>query len=522
MASGSSIICGLCKTSPAVCCCACTTPLTPVCPACMPEHITSPLVHDVRSLPDPPRPTPLPEVFNEFCTVCKSAIPEAICCCEEDGVRICGRCIGNHNMKNLSKVHILLPIKARKYIKTPGYLERLRSRQISLESGMKEANANLQNLDKCMSELTTRIESALAAIQKYKQEQFAEIQRIKADLERTIAAARKEVEDHIYEDAYQPREAVAQAMWDFHPGTLVLFSYTPVDLYQVNIIWEGPKLHQKPHIPLAQLNSTTNATPSSTPKDQSPRSAASADVLSTSSLLRLTPSSLSYYNLTTRNFGRVIPLSPQIAISHMSSAALLPTGKIFVCGRDHPYSNLAFEIDPQTGISTALSPMHTPRFAHAVLPYKNCVYVLGGSGTTGFLKSCEKYISSNRQWTRISDMLNARDFFNPCQLRQFAFIFGGRNTANCEKYDIGNDLFVDLRVNLPVEGHAVAVMYENNSIVVLQSGIICTWTLGSTEVAVTRNKAVPGTVWGSMSPIRVGRDIYISQFYQSKVLKITI
>jgi len=387
---------------------------------------------------------------------------------------------------------------------------------------MKEANANLQNLDKCMSELTTRIESALAAIQKYKQEQFAEIQRIKADLERTIAAARKEVEDHIYEDAYQPREAVAQAMWDFHPGTLVLFSYTPVDLYQVNIIWEGPKLHQKPHIPLAQLNSTTNATPSSTPKDQSPRSAASADVLSTSSLLRLTPSSLSYYNLTTRNFGRVIPLSPQIAISHMSSAALLPTGKIFVCGRDHPYSNLAFEIDPQTGISTALSPMHTPRFAHAVLPYKNCVYVLGGSRTTGFLKSCEKYISANRQWTRISDMLNARDFFNPCQLRQFAFIFGGRNTANCEKYDIGNDLFVDLRVNLPVEGHAVAVMYENNSIVVLQSGIICTWTLGSTEVAVTRNKAVPGTVWGSMSPIRVGRDIYISQFYQSKVLKITI
>lgn len=425
-------------------------------------------------------------------------------------------------MKNLSKVHILLPIKARKYIKTPGYLERLRKRQISLETGVKEANTNLQTIDKCLSELTTRIESTLAAIQKYKQEQLAEIQRIKAGLESTIAAARKEVEDHIYEDVYQPTEAVARALWDFHPGTLVLFSYTPVGQYQVNIVSEGPKVPHKPHIPLAQVSSTTNATPSSTPKDQSPRSFASVDVPSASALLRLTPFNLSYYNLTTKNFGRVVPLRPQIPTSQMSSAALLPAGKIFVCGRDHPYSNLAFEIDPQTGVSAALPSMHTPRFAHAVLPYKSCVYVLGGTGTSGFLKSCEKYVFSNQQWTRLSDMLSARDFFNPCQIRQFIFIFGGRNTVNCEKYDIGNDLFIDLRVQVPVAGHTVAVVQENNGIVVLQSGTVCTWTLGNTEMTVTRNKTVPGTVWGSMSPVRVGRDIYISQFYQSKVLKITI
>jgi hypothetical protein len=425
-------------------------------------------------------------------------------------------------MKNMTKVHILLPIKARKHIRTPGYLERLRRRQISLENGLKEANMNMQTIDKCVSELTTRIEATLAVIQKYKQDQFAEIQRIKAALERTIAEARKEVEDHIYEDMYEPREAVAKAMWDFQPGALVLFSYVPVGQYQVNISNEGPKLPSKPVIPLAQVNLTTNATPTSTPKDQSPRSAASVDVPSTSALLHLSSSNLSYYNLSTHSFGRAVSLQPQIATSQMSSATLLPSGKVFVCGRENPYSNQAFEIDPQTGISIALPSMRTPRFAHAVLAYKNSIFALGGSGSTGFLKSCEKFVYTNQQWTGLSDMITARDFFNPCQMRQFVFVLGGRNTNNCEKYDIGNDMFADLRVKLPVAGHSVAVMIENSTIVVLQSGTVSRWTLGNAEVAVTRNKAVPGTIWGNMGPVRVGRDIYIPQFYQAKVLKITI
>lgn len=381
---------------------------------------------------------------------------------------------------------------------------------------------NMQTIDKCVSELTTRIEATLAVIQKYKQDQLAEIQRIKAALQRTITEAKKDVEDHIYEDMYEPREAVAKAMWDFQPGALVLFSYVPVGQYQVNISNEGPKLPSKPAIPLAQVNLTTNATPTSTPKDQSPRSAASVDVPSTSALLRLTPSNFSYYNLTTQKFGRVIPLRPQIAAGQMSSAALLPSGKIFICGRDHPLSNQAFEIDPQTGISTTLSPMLIQRFGHAILPYKNCVFVFGGSGYDGHLKSCEKFVYPNQQWTRLSDMLTGRDCFNPAQMNQFVFLLGGRDTISCEKYDIGNDMFTDLRVKLPVAGHSVAVMVENSTIVVLQSGTVSRWALGNTEMEVTRSRAVPGTIWGNMSPVRVGRDIYISQFYQAKVLKITI
>ena len=483
----------------------------------MPEHISSPLIHDVRSLPERPSPTPLPDAFNEFCAVCKSTIPEAICCCEPSGVLICGHCISNHNLKYLSKVHILLPMKARRYISAPGYLDRLRQRQVALENGTKEAEGNLQNMEKCVKELNERVERTMEAIQKYKQEQLAEIQKIRLSLQQALLEATQEVSEHIYEDNYEPQGNLAKVIWTHQPGALALFSYKTVGLYEVSISNGLLNVLVKPRTEPVQ----PKFTPTGTPRDRSPRGSISSPA--PFSLPRLAPTAISHYNLSTNVYDRTIPLRPPIDSSHTSSAVLLPSGRLFVCGKNaKPCSNRVFEVDCETGITTELPSMLIARFVHGLVAYNNSVFILGGSGLSGFLTSCEKFIFTNRQYSRLQDMNYGRDYFNPCRIRQFLYVCGGRNTSACEKYDIGNDRFILLNVKLPGAGHTASVVNEDNSLILLQGGTIIRLDLATEKLTVTKTKKVPGAVWGSVNPVKSGRDIYIPQFYTAKLVHITI
>ena len=533
--------CGLCTVVSGACICTCSRPHLPLCSLCVLTHISTPGSHIIQPLPQASpsevrhRAGFTPTPANEFCSVCTSGMAESVCCCESTGIVLCGKCISTHTNKTISKVHIILPLKARAFIGRPGYVDRLRERQNSLEQTVNELNRSISRVESCQASMYRRVEDYVQTITRYRDSKAEELSRYKAFLQASIQKVSSEVLEHIYDEDHAPGSPLAAAVWQISfPKSLEIFKFQEKGQYEIELTMglnSDMRFTQSNNIPCSETQATdqpkTPVVPHQpTPATPNPRTPARSGKTSpkgrydpSSTLVHVSDGRIGLYNCFTQKFTPITD-TPALA-SVMSSTMLLPTGTIFLTGKEHPVSATALEVDTATGKLTRLLDMQSKRFGHGVAFDGSSVYVFGGTGAKQLIKKCEAFGLESRQWRKLADMAAARDFFNPCLCAEFIYIFGGRGTNSCEKYSIAANIFTPLSIKVPVDGHCSSVL-SGNSIVIIQSKHIARWRIDAAQVDRGWKEGPAGTCWGNTNPVLVNRTAFIVISYQGKVSQIKV
>lgn len=533
----------------AACVCTCSRPHLSLCSLCVLTHISTPGSHIIEPLPQSisvpiPRPNTGSVITsaNEFCSVCMSGTAESVCCCETTGVVLCGKCIPQHTNKVLAKVHIILPLKARAFVGRPGYVDKLRERQNSLEKTIEEVKRNISRVENCQSSLRKRVDNYLQQITGYRDRKLEILSRYKALLQDSIGKVKSEVLEHIYEEDHVPCNPLIAAVWTCSSDQLNLFKFQNKGQYEVDLlIGLNPDLSIAPVNPNPVVMSAAKAAkvkPAPKQKPKPPKVKQSAPVTPTprtpsqsgkatprgicdpsSTLVHMAEGKIGLYNCFTRQF---VPIADTpVLTSVMSSALLLPSGSIFISGKEKPISATALEVDVGTGKSTRLLDMLNKRFGHGVTHDGGSVYVFGGTGTEGLMEKCEAFGLQNRHWRRLADMTTARDFFNPCLYTSFVYIFGGRKTNLCEKYSIAANIFTSLRIRLPLDGHTTSVLAAN-CILILQKKSIARWRVEALELERVWTTGLEWSCWGNTNPLLINNTVFLVTSHQARVERLQI
>jgi len=528
--------CGLCRGAVANCSCACTQPHLSLCSTCVLSHISTPGNHILQSLDSLPP-------ANDYCQCCSRETAEVVCCCEAAGIALCGKCISQHSMTSLGKVHIVLPMKAREYIGQTGYLEKLRKRQVSLERGIQDIGNSIESISACKQKVKERVKAYLTLVSQYRDSTLMELDQYKELLEEAFRRVKTEVETHIYEENYVPSNGLVEAVWTSALPQLDLFRFSDKGQYQVKVVKKlnadmnlaikekavkpvapcpepTPALVATPVVKLskaARRNQKAGLSTPLTPTRSGTASPRSPFDLS-STLVEARGGYAYVYNCLTQCSVKTVALPTQMSV--LSSTVFLPTGNLLLLGKETPLSATAIELNLVTGEQITHPDMLDRRYGHGVLRDGPTVYVFGGSDAQGRLKACEAFELRSKCWRRLADMLTARDFFNPCLYAGFAYIFAGRKTSLCEKYSFALDVFAPIQVKTPISGQCSAALVSD-SIVIVQRKFIARWRI---EEAVLESVS-EGTAehcWGTMTPIAINNTVFIAMSNQGKVLQVQI
>ena len=473
-----------------------------------------------------------------------SGTSDSVCCCETAGVVLCGKCIPQHTNKAQAKVHIILPLKARAFVGRPGYVDKLRERQNCLEKTVEEVKRNISRIESCQANLRRRVDSYLQQVTNYRDRKLEELNRYKSLLLDSLGKVNSEVLEHIYEEDHMPSNPLVAAVWTRSSTLPTIFKFQEKGQYEVDLtIGLNPDLSTAPSYPSPAAVVQTKpekAKPKSKPQPKSkpPKQKQSAPVTPThrtpalsgsatprslcdpsSTLAHIADGKIGLYNCFTRKF---VPIADTpILSSVMSSALLLPSGSIFLSGKEKPVSATAVEVDIGTGQHTRLLDMLDKRYGHGVTHDGDSVFVFGGTGTDGLVDKCEAFGLNNRRWRRLANMTTARDFFNPCLYTNFVYLFGGRKTNLCEKYSIAANLFTPLRIQLPLEGHTTSVLAAN-CILIIQRKSIARWRIEALELERVWTDGHGGSCWGNSNPVLIQRTVFLAASHQGKVEQIQI
>lgn len=531
--------CGLCEIGTAACACTCTFPHFSLCSACLLGHISTPGNHVVEAISQA-QPT---ASVNEFCSMCLSSTGESVCGCEDAGLVLCGKCIPPHTSKIQSKVHIILPIKARTFISRPGYVDRLRGRQQALEKSIINISKSLSRIDTCRSLLRKRVENYLQMVNLYRENRLEELNLCENTLRKTIEAVKREISEHIYEEDYKPESPFVASVWNSSGNNEDLFKFSNKGPYEVEITLRlGPDLSfiavKSPVQPastakLGNLKAKPKANKPKPPKQKQsapitpiPRTPARSGRASprtsfdpSTTLIQMTSGRIELYNCFSQTATQLCPI-PALA-SQMSSTLILPNGNIFISGKEKPLSAIAIELDSVSAQQIRLLDMYEKRFGHGTLHDGRSVYVFGGSGTGSQIAQCEAFHLQTRQWRRLANMTTPRDFFNPCLYSCFVYIFGGRKTNLCEKYSIGENRFYPLGITMPVSGQCCSAV-NSSSVVIVQRKYTARWRFEAGEFDRVWTEGAAEACWGNCSPVVVNNTVMIAMSHHGKILHMRI
>lgn len=553
------IVCGLCSKTSANVTCVCTDPGLALCPVCTLTHLTSAGTHIIRS-------GPIVALANEVCSLCRRVEAFTICCCQPDGVMLCPLCVPKHLEKGIW--HQQVPIQAKAYFQTPNYFDKLKVREKSIFDGMKELEGNLLTITECEEVLLTKTELAIEDIRKYQERMRAELKAIRAMTEAALIDAKKEVAEHFYQDPYEPVSLLTQSLWNYQPGSLQLFAYTVEDKYIVRIRKELPQskeveevyenkeelesselllqeeefeaisqedvsekeLEQLENVPqgeqsedisqedvlekeseqlekVSQGEQSEDISQADVEEEEQEKSQKERDLESVyaPTLYLLNSASIISYNVHTEEYSDIY-LTRTIKVSVTTAYCLTDNGTLWICGGNDPCTSTVYEVNWSSGEVQARKAMLYCRAGHAVLQYKNCIYVFGGFNAY-IMDKCERYVLALKSWEKRASMISPRCYFNPCSYLHYVYLFGGDNTALAEVYNIGRDVFTNILLTLPIAGPASALLVKGTTIAIVQESMVTYWDLGSSKTLADHLESP----WGNACPVYWKDYIYIPQ-----------
>jgi N-acetylneuraminic acid mutarotase len=90
---------------------------------------------------------------------------------------------------------------------------------------------------------------------------------------------------------------------------------------------------------------------------------------------------------------------------------------------------------------TAKDTLKTARHSFACVPYQNSIYVFGGTGNKGFVKSIERYDITANKWSTAGNMPVFRAGAGSCVLNNKLYLFGGRAPYQSQNDSVSNCIY---------------------------------------------------------------------------------
>lgn len=519
--------CGLCSSERVSCMCACTSPQLQLCTACILPHLSTPGTHVMKSIssaPSVPSQLIADASANELCSLCLSGLAENICSCERSDAVFCVKCVPVHTSKVQEEEHVVLPLKARSFISRPGYVNRLKKRQNSLQQAINVVSKSLLSIETCKSQLHKRIDAFLKVVAQYEKTKNGELTSYENLLQGCLKQITSEMSENIFNDDYVPLSEFANLVWACALNHEELFNYKTQGKYRVkfdmslnsNLSFTQVKLTKKQKIP----KQSARIFPISMTHVDSVDTRGPLDASRT--LARILDGHLYLYDCETWSCLKKIEVSE--TITSLSSVLFLPNGNIFISGKENPASASAWEICSESGQVMQISDMLTPRYGHGTIYSSGIIYVLGGTSLSGYTANCEALETDNKQWSRLASLQQARDFFNPCLYEHFIFVIGGRKTSLCERYSIPQNTFAFLPFQAPKSAQCTAVL-SNNSILYICRKTVIKWSLQSftLEWQGTLHTSRPLSAgWSVQNPILIENTLHILKPHAAGMMKIEL
>lgn len=320
-------------------------------------------------------------IMNQGCSQCTTAVATSFCCCYRTETLLCQACILTHYAKGPGRIHQILPLQAFGPHKAQGYIERLQRRTEAMETGKAALLSNLEAMDRCIADVTQKINEVIQVIWYYGQTTVAELTGEKLKLEETIQRSIAEAERSLYDDTpslQTPLSGLLREYEEFKSNSLQLFSYS------IN-----PQELPTPLSSLFTYSLSTNPT-------------------ITEKLVRLNGNSLLILDVATgmkRKFLLSVPVSNKYRYCLVS-----PTTLIAVGGRE------AISVNLDYANVVNLPPPNAEHTQPGVIAAKQEAYVFGG-----LCPNCEK-LSRDMVWNNLPKMSKARGAFIPCLYEKEIYI----------------------------------------------------------------------------------------------------
>jgi len=371
-----------------------------------------------------------------MCSACSSKAAVCFCMCTGTETLLCESCFFLHFQKNITGQHPTFPVTILPQIKQPGFMDKLQTRTASLPQVRECAVRNIGEVDKCMAELTCKIEE----LNKFYSDMMERLREKKREIEESM----KEVETTILQEMPELKTPFGKPLRDYLER-----KSTSLELFQYRLSAFDPK-----------------------------------------SLLEImNPSLISDYSKFPYVFGnslRVYDLKLKTSTA-FTLAGTFTTGAAFcflgnndvLCLGGSPSSNV-YMLDISTQKLSAMPNLNAHRQYPGIIKVDLCVYVFGSYSPN--LASCERLSLTNRVWTNLKDMNSPRFAFQPAVFLSDIFLAnpqGGSRTI--EVFNTERETFRTLSFQVPAQiSSNICAFVVAEELYLAGNSCACKWKINST------------------------------------------
>lgn len=411
-----------------------------------------------------------------MCSACSSRAAVCFCMCTGAELLLCDSCFFHHFQKNITGQHPTFPVAILPQIKQPGFMDRLQIRTASLHQVRECALMNIGEVEKCMAELTVKIEE----MNKYYSDMMEQLREKRREIEESL----KEVETTILQDIPElntPFGKPLRAYLDRKSTAKELFQYRLRDL-DLKILLE---------IKNPTLISECSKFPC------------------------VFGNTLRVHDLKLKTCSTFT-----LAVTFTTGAAfcLLDNSDVLCLGGSPP-SNLVYMLDITTQKLQTMPNLNTPRLYSGVIKVGQCVYVFGSYSPN--LAVCEKFSLANRVWTNLRDMNSPRFAFQPAAYLSDIFLAnpqGGSRTI--EVFNTETEVFRTLQFQVPAQISSNIFAYvAAEELHLAGNSCVSKWKINSTaEPQVTSFPGLP-SCYSSSPALVMGSEVYMVVYSSGNLFK---
>lgn len=407
--------------------------------------------------------------MNQGCSLCTTAVATSFCCCSRTETLLCQACIQAHFAKGPGRLHQVLPLQAFGPHKAPGYIERLQQRTVAIESGKATLLSNLEAMDRCIADVTQKVNEVIQVIWDYGQTTVAELTEKRRKLEESMKLSIAEAEGSLYEDTpnlQTPLSGLLREYTESNHSSLQLFSYAI-----------SPQVLPTPLPSLLTYSLSTNpAVPDK--------------------LVRLYKDSLLILDVLTgvkQEFHLPVSIYPIHRYCLISSISLILVG-----GKE------TFFISLSNADISKLQPPNVGHFHPGMLAVKQEVYVFGGN-----CSNCEK-LSIDLVWSNLPNMRQERHAFSPC-LYEMEIYLASSDSSDIEIFSLNTASFRLFPISYPaIKNNSISFIFDKTFTIITCNRQKAELDLGTGSSFVINTLALRETnnILHSHSPVVIGKKVY--------------
>ena len=466
--------CSLCSETPQVKCYCLEQPVA-LCSHCAVGHFVG-----ESGLPHRPFPIESVGVEGEMrCEMCKLAVASKICTCMFPWIAYCGECAAIHiSSETGQSKHSLEPLHAASFLQNAADLTGFYQRQYFVEELQAELQRNLLTLASCTAEINTLADQLVTHILGWRENALRTVAEMQERIVINVNLGFKQLEELRFQRVISPNTRLEQllamctreSLPNLKPE-LTMFRFT---VEADRLLSQIPNLlrFSENFLILERLNKLFYAVPRT-------------NKLVTLDLPSLIP--------------RETVLETDFKFKSASAWCQLPSGEVFLCGGVRQYKGTTYYkeailIDSSTGRVKPLPSMQVQRCRHAVLHYKDAVFVFGGYNEK-LLKACEGFDIVGNKWSNLPALRDAMDCVTATIWHDQAFIVGyGSNKVQVYDFSTGNmyvlpTSFRGSVMNMLLPKHCALLCISNSEMVILMESELVKVSIDGGS---TRSEQVPG------------------------------